>query len=99
MDTAGPGMMDMDIPLNFMDIALASGRYDSMTLFMTHLGLIDRHWEPLSIGLIARAKKYPHILIALSRYYEDIADHTVDTNERSIRSIVNEIVKIVDSDH
>lgn len=66
MDTAGPGMMDMDIPLNFMDIALASGRYDSMTLFMTHLGLIDRHWEPLSVGLIARAKKYPHILIALS---------------------------------
>ena len=65
-DTAGPGIMDMDIPLSFMDIALASGRYDCMTLFMTHLGLIDRHWEPLSSGLIARAQQYPHILIALS---------------------------------
>ena len=66
IDTAGPGMTDMDIPLGFLDVALQSGKYATLALFLTHLGLIDRHWEKLAPGLIARAKEYPDVLLALS---------------------------------
>ena len=66
MDTAGPGMMDMDIPLGFIDVVLKSRRYHSMALFLTHLGLIDRHWDRLSPGLINLANDNPGVLIGLS---------------------------------
>lgn len=66
MDTAGPGMIDMEIPLRFIDIALESKKYDSLALFLTHIGLLDRHWEKLSTGLIDRASLNPETLIVLS---------------------------------
>lgn len=66
MDTAGPGMMDMDIPFGFLEIAVRAGCYGSIGVFLTHLGLIDRHWESLAPRVIALAAEYPETLIALT---------------------------------
>lgn len=66
MDTAGPGMMNMDIPFGFLDIAVRERRYDTIGVFLTHLGLIDRHWDSLAPRVIALAQEFPDTLIALA---------------------------------
>lgn len=66
MDTAGPGMMDMDVTFGFLETAVRDGAYGAICAFLTHLGLVDRHWEVLAPRIAALKAEFPDRLIVLS---------------------------------
>lgn len=66
VDTAAPGMSDMTIAPRFGEVVLEDNAADSLAIFMSHIGHVQRREEELYTHFFALRRKFPDAVMALS---------------------------------
>ena len=65
IDTAAMGMRDMSMTARYVEIALEDGGYPSVIVFLSHLGMVERHYGDLKAALAPVCAKFPDRIIVL----------------------------------
>ena len=65
IDTAAMGMRDMNMTARYVEIALEDGGYPSVIVFLSHLGMVERHYGDLKAALAPVRAKFPDRIIVL----------------------------------
>jgi acetate---CoA ligase (ADP-forming) len=65
IDTAAMGMRDMAMTARYVEIALEDGGYPSVIVFLSHLGMVERHYGDLKAALTPVRAKFPDRIIVL----------------------------------
>lgn len=65
IDTSAIGMRDMVMNVRFLEIALEDGGYPAAISFLTHLGMVERHYTVLRPELKRVRARFPDRLIVL----------------------------------
>lgn len=65
IDTSAIGMRDMTMTARFVEVALEDGGYPAVIAFLTHLGMVERHFDVLRPELQRVRARFPDQLIVL----------------------------------
>jgi acetate---CoA ligase (ADP-forming) len=65
IDTAAMGMRDMNMTARYVDIVLEDGGYPTVIVFVSHLGMVERHYGDLKAALAPVRAKFPERIIVL----------------------------------